>query len=88
MSELNDIQARAMACARLVLEMVSAEELGQLLNEYGRMDALMPIMDPTGYRQIMHNIPSHRAVVQALLMARRTIEREIDEEEGEEPTNG
>ena len=46
-----------------------------LLDELGRTDTLMPILDPTGYRQIMGNISEHREVIQAFARLRSVIEK-------------
>lgn len=60
---------------------LTEERLQSLLHEYSRMDALMPFVDPTGYRAVMGNIPGHRRVAQAVLGLRQTVAAELNESE-------
>ncbi len=53
---------------------ISIEETKALLDEFQRTEALMPFLDPTGYRTIMKNIPDHRRVVAAFLAFQQEIE--------------
>ena len=48
-----------------------------LLREFDRMDAVMPIVDPTGYRALLRTMPAHRRVAEAFLTFRQVLEREV-----------
>src|SRR3954463_9781777 len=52
------IQMFALAC-----QSVTLEEARAVVAEFDRMEALMPITDPTGYRGIMKTMPQHEALV-------------------------
>lgn len=78
MSDLEGTHQQVLMVARILLGL-NPDALDALLNEYSRMDALMPIMDPTGYRKIMDNIPQHRTVTAAIAGARREIVKVLGE---------
>ena len=63
-------------CARLALA-VSVDEARRLVREFDHMDGLMPILDPTGYRQVMRNLPGHRRVAEAFLAFRQVLQEEV-----------
>lgn len=66
--------------------MIPVADAEAVLNEMGRMDALMPIVDPTGYRKIMRNVPGHEDEVRAFLTFRRELERIAPKEPVQEAT--
>lgn len=77
---IEETQEQVMNMARLLLFTLDADALDALLSEYSRMDALMPIVDPTGYKRVMGNIPKYRTVVQAIATARTQIAAVLQEE--------
>jgi hypothetical protein len=80
MSTVEETQEQAMNVARMLLLMVDADDLDALLREYSRMDSVMPLFDPTGYKRVMGNIPKYRTVVQALATARKQIAAVLQQE--------
>jgi hypothetical protein len=80
MSDIQNMQAHAMMLARVLLTAMSDDDLTLLLNEYDRMDTLMPMIDPTAYKRVGRNIPGYRRVVAALAAARREIAAVLAEE--------
>lgn len=75
--ELPDAHARAMMVVRMLLNAITADELAALQAEFGRMHALMPIVDPTGYKRIMGNMDGHEDAIRALARCRAEIVRVI-----------
>lgn len=55
--------------------LIQTNDLKRLVDEIERTDTLMPILDPTQWMRIRHNIPAHKKLARALL----TFRREIDE---------
>lgn len=56
-----------------------------LVREIERTDALMPILDPTGYRKIIHNTTHWREVAGAFLTFRTVLDRVLVEERDRRP---
>lgn len=73
MMELMDESFAAVMAVTRAIVLLDRDALESLLNELDRMDSVMPLLDPTGYRRIARTIPPHRAVIQALLTAHDTI---------------
>ena len=64
-----------MTVIRLMLNMITADELSALISELSRMHALMPIVDPTGYKRVMGNMDGHEGAIRALARCRAEIVR-------------
>jgi hypothetical protein len=58
-----------------LIAQIPQTDVQALLAELDRTDTLMPILDPTGYRQIMGNISQHREVIQVFARLRAVIEK-------------
>lgn len=54
---------------------VTTDEVRTVLDEISRMDSVMPIVNPTGYRGIMENIDDHREMVEAFAEFRGRLEK-------------
>lgn len=52
-----------------------------VLDEIGRTETLMPILDPTAYRNIMGNIPGHARLVRAFVTFRSALEEIVRAEQ-------
>ncbi|NLD44867.1 MAG: hypothetical protein GX657_15400, partial [Chloroflexi bacterium] len=61
-----------MAIAGLALQ-VPGEDVRAAIGEIHHTDAVMPIVDPTGYRAIMKNVPEHLELLEAFLAFRSTV---------------
>lgn len=57
---------------------VSVDDAVALVAEIDRTEALMPLLDPTGYRQIQGTAPAHKAVAEAFLAFRRAIAAAVE----------
>ena len=66
--------------ARMLL-LIPQEDIDAVLREINHTDAVMPLLDPTGWMRIADNIPSHRKVYQALSIARREIALVVESHE-------
>ncbi len=83
MSDIRDVKAIIDNVCRMAL-FVSHDDAVALVNEFNKMDTLMPILDPTGYRTIMGNMPGHQEAAEAFLEFRDRLEKlrekEVDSE--------
>lgn len=68
--DLSDAFARARLVMRLLLTSISTTELSALQDELSRMHAVMPIVDPTGYRALLSTMPDHERAIAALRRCR------------------
>ena len=80
--DLRDIKARLDTIVRIAL-MVTPAEATALVNEFNRMDALVPIFDPTWFLANMHNMEHHKRIAQAFAAFRGEIEAVLEEERQE-----
>lgn len=55
---------------------ISVEQCEQALERIDRYDAVMPIIDPTAYRDSMRQAERNTEIVQAFTRFRRVIEQE------------
>ena len=55
--------------------MVSTDDAVEVLNEINRTSAIMPVLDPTGYREISENIPGHTEIVKAFIAFRQALDK-------------
>lgn len=69
---LQETQQALMNVMRLLL-MLPQDAVDEVVDEVNHMDAIMPLVDPTGWMRIAKNIPNHRTAYQALASARRAI---------------
>ncbi len=63
--------------------LISLEDATELVDEFGRMDTLMPLIDPTGYMTIRKTAPLHEGMARAFLTFRMALEK-IKEAENDE----
>lgn len=66
---MESIQGLARMCMA-----ISAEDIQAVLDEISRTESIMPLLDPTGYRDIQSNIPGHKRIVSAFLTFRKELE--------------
>lgn len=64
--------------ASLILHIPLAD-VQSVVDEMRLIDAAMPIIDPTGYRNIMRTKPGHDKFAHAFLRFRRELEELLDE---------
>lgn len=79
-TDLQQAHTNAILLSRLIIN-ADPVQLQAVLDEMSRMEALMPMLDPTGYRSVMNNIPRHRRVIGAILGAHKEIAAVLDEEQ-------
>jgi len=61
---------------------ISVSEVQAMVNELNRMESFMPIMDPSGWRNISKTIDGHKTVAVAFLKFRIALDSVV--EKGEE----
>lgn len=59
--------------ARMAM-LIRVEDVQAVLTEINRTNTLMPLLDPTGYREIVDNIPRHTQIVRAFLDFRKKLD--------------
>lgn len=59
---------------------VPVADVERLVQEIEQTQAIMPFIDPTGYREIARTLPHHLQVVRAFLAFRRTLDAVIARE--------
>lgn len=64
-----------------MLLLLPADKVGAVVAEFSRMHAVMPILDPTGYRNVLPNIGGHERMVEIMARAHREL-RALVEREG------
>jgi hypothetical protein len=62
----------AISCASSAM-LVSMEDAEHLVREINRTEALMPILDPTGWQRIAKTEQDHLRIAQAFLEFRRAL---------------
>ena len=68
-----DTYTQMQTIARIV-SMIPLEDVQAVVTELGFIDAAMPIVDPTRYRQIMPTKPDHDRFARAFLRFRQELE--------------
>lgn len=58
--------------------MIPVENIATLVAEIDRTETLLPVVDPTTYRMIARNIPSHLRAARAFLSFRRELESLVE----------
>jgi hypothetical protein len=74
MSSIKDVKTVIDNVCRMAAT-VSVEDAVELVNEFKRMEALMPMMDPTGYMDISKTLPGHETAARAFLDFRIALEK-------------
>lgn len=77
--DLNEALMQIKMIARLAIG-IDAETAQAVLNELGRMHALMPIADPTAYKGQMGRIDESDRLVRAFIAFRNEVEGVAEEE--------
>lgn len=75
---IQEVYAQMRALAGLLLH-IPVADVEAVVNELRFVDAAMPIVDPTGYRNIMRTKPGHDKLAHAFLRFRRELEELLDE---------
>lgn len=62
------------------LLLLSPADVATLCEELGRMHAVMPILDPTGYRDLLPTVDGHERMVSALARCHAELTRLVEVE--------
>jgi len=62
------------AVCRLAV-VITVDDAVALVNEFKKMDTLMPILDPTAYKSVLPNIGGHEDAARAFLTFRLALEK-------------
>ena len=65
------------AFCRIAL-LVSVSDTRDLVEEINRMESLMPIVDPSGWKDISKNVGGHKDIAAAFLTFRIALEEELE----------
>lgn len=74
MSDLLDVKAVVDNVCRMAVA-VPVEDAVALVNEFKRMETLMPLVDPTGFIAVSKTMPGHEEVARAFLDFRLRLEK-------------
>ena len=55
--------------------LIPVDAAAALVQEIARTDAILPVLDPTGWMQIARTLPGHERAAQAFLTFRQELER-------------
>jgi uncharacterized protein GlcG (DUF336 family) len=78
--ELQAVHMMATMIARQAVNLVSVKDARALVLELERMDAVMPMTDPTAWRKLQANIAVHKRAAEAFCRFRTELQKIIDEE--------